>query len=369
MFTSTTYHLIGQILSLAVHAEKTSMVEEKLRDPHLPWLKLISTGSNHLVLPAVYIRLRETGLLPLLPDIISEHLENIFRLNLERNQSIIRQSEEINELLKTEGIPVLFLKGVGNIFDRLYSSHGERMIQDIDILVPEAHWIKSAELLQSVGYQNHIPYDAERISYQKHFPRLYRNAKVASIELHRFAVGSKYENVFSAKSIWEEKKTARELPSAFVMCDNNKIIHNFIHSQLEHQGHIYARIFLRNLYDQLLLSQRIDPYKTMQVWGKHPKKTAAYLEVFRKTFVPEDMQNKQAFSKTGLYPLRHEIQLYSRLTGTIMQVAIRFFLSYIRKPWRALYNREVRISLAKKITSKSWYRKHLRSYRRYFGQV
>ena len=107
----------------------------------------------------------------------------------------------------------------------------------------------------------------------------------------------------------------------------------------------------------------------MQAWGKYPKKTAAYLEVIRKTFIPEDTQNKQAFSKTGLYPLRHEIQLYSRLIGTIMQVAIRFFLSYIRKPWRALYNREVRVSLAKKITSKSWYLKHLRSYKRYFGHI
>ncbi len=366
MSSSPTYHLAGHILSLALYPDKKGFVLEKLCNPRLNWLKFISTGSNHLVLPAIYRNLEKAGLLPELPGIITEHLEKIFTLNLERNNSIIAQSEDITGILNRENIKIMFLKGLGNIFDGLYSSPGERMIQDIDILVPLESWEPAVELLKKKGYRSRKPYDPGITPYRKHYPRLFRDDSNASVELHRYPVGKRYEIHFSPEDVLKAKIPAKNYPSAFVMSDQHKIIHNFIHSQLEHQGHFYARIFLRNLYDQLLLSSRIHPRDVFNSWNAYPRKTSGYLEVMRRTFYPENRKEKMPIRKTGFFPYRHELFLRSKLLSTGMQVVVKMYRSYLRKPVMAVTDRELRKTLVRNIFDKSWYRKHLKSYRRYF---
>jgi len=366
MSSSPKYHLSGHILSLALYPDKKNYIREKITTPRFNWLKMISIGSNHLVLPSIYINLKNSGLLPFLPDEIAEHLEKIYLLNLERNNNILSQSIEITEILKKEEIEVMFLKGVGNIFDNLYSGPGERMVQDIDILVSPESWQPAVNLLKQNGYRSRKPYDPGINPHRKHYPRLFRDDSNASVELHHHPVGSKYGTCFSTEEAWKTKTSIINYPSAFVMSDQNKIIHNFIHSQLEHQGHFYARIFLRNLYDQLLLSQRISPVEVLSSWNEYPKEISGYLEVMRRTFYPENRKNKIPIQKTGLFPYRHELFLRSKFLSTGMQVAVKMYRSYVRKPFLAITDRSLRKTLVRNIFDKSWYRKHLKSYRRYF---
>jgi len=366
MSTSYTYHLIGHLLSLALHPGKRNIIRDKLHNPRFHWVKLITTGSNHLVLPAMYIRIKNAELLPLLPEFVAEHLENIYLLNLERNNAVISQAQEIIRILEQENIEVMFLKGLGNIFDGLYSSPGERMIQDIDIMVTGDKWELAINMLKQHGYRCRAPFKADMIPPRKHYPRLFKDESTASIELHRFPVITEFNVNFDTDEIWEAKIPVKNTDHVFVMSDKHKIIHNFIHSQLEHRGHFYGRIFLRNLYDQFLLSERVNPRDVLENWNVHQRKTAAYLEVMRRTFYPENKKDKLSVCKTGFYPLRYELFLHCKLLSTGMHMIVKMFRSYVRKPVLAITDRELRQTLIRNISDRSWYRKHVRSYRKYF---
>ena len=115
MSSYKTYHLSAKVLSLALKPENRDIIEKKLFNLKIPWVNLISTGSNHLILPAIFLRLQEMDLLGVLPEIVAEHLKLIYEMNLERNNAIIKQSQEIALILNKADVPVLFMKGMGNI--------------------------------------------------------------------------------------------------------------------------------------------------------------------------------------------------------------------------------------------------------------
>jgi len=46
----------------------------------------------------------------------------------------------------------IYLKGTGNLIDGIYSDIGERIIGDIDFLVPEKDFRTTAELFKKEGY-------------------------------------------------------------------------------------------------------------------------------------------------------------------------------------------------------------------------
>lgn len=68
------------------------------------------------------------------------------------------------------------------------------------------------------------------------------------------------------------------------MSDTNKIIHNFIHSQLMHNAHYHADVSLRNLYDMLLLNQREDAFKALGHFKHFERKSMAYLKLMYRVF-------------------------------------------------------------------------------------
>lgn len=368
MSTYQSYHLAGDILSLALIPEKREAVEKKLRDFRLPWSNFISTGSNHLILPSLYLQLKNAELLSMLPDIVAEHLEKIYSMNLERNKTILAESQEVAMILGKANVPVLFMKGMGNIFDSLYISPGERMLQDIDILTDIKSWENGTEALINAGFKSRVKYDPGKKPDRKHYPRLFRDDSVASVELHRYPVTPEFFKGFRPEEVWEKKVRAKNLPSSYVMCDEHKIIHNFIHSQLEHHGHFYARIFLRNLYDQFLLSRHSSPFETLSNWNQYPAKTHAYLEILRTTFFSEKIPEKVSLLKTGFYPLRFKLFLRFRFLNIALQFADKIYWSFIKKPVRAIKDKELRQLLIRNLADRKWYKKQLRIFKGFISR-
>ena len=64
-------------------------------------------------------------------------MELITGLNRERNQQISTQARALNTLLLNHGITPIFLKGTGNLLAGLYTDIAERMIGDIDFILPK----------------------------------------------------------------------------------------------------------------------------------------------------------------------------------------------------------------------------------------
>jgi len=115
----------------------------------------IQLCSDHLIIPAIYLKLKAHDILNDLPEDFIQAFKEIYDLNRERNEQILKQIDDITAILNKENIQPVFLKGTANLLDGLYSDVGERMIGDIDFLVKEEDYLKAAELLKSVDKKYH----------------------------------------------------------------------------------------------------------------------------------------------------------------------------------------------------------------------
>ena len=80
-----TYQHIADILSFK---SSISKLEHTLTKPNFDWDAIVVEGSRHLVLPAIYCRLKAKNLLHTLPKELENYLEEITSINRNRNKKI-----------------------------------------------------------------------------------------------------------------------------------------------------------------------------------------------------------------------------------------------------------------------------------------
>lgn len=361
-----TYYLIGKVLSVNFHPAEKDEIRQRFLMPNFNWNSFIAMASNHLVLQTLFVKLQNHDLLKYLPKKIKEHLAYIHQLNYERNTCILSQVKEINTLLNQNGIIPLYLKGVGNILDGLYDSIGERIMHDIDILVPDNQWEETANLLRMDGYTfiNHIETNIEL--KQKHFPPLVKTGCKASVEVHRISVSLPYEKMLDTETVWKEKKLIDNGHKCYVMSNSHNIVHNFIHSQLAHNGHRFARVSYRNMYDLLLLSKRENVYPTLSGMRLYQKQVGGYLRIIQKSFSVQIVKKNILKNKGVVFAFRHQLNLRSRSLSIFTFYFSSMVKAFVFIPLKSLTNRELFISLIKRILNRNWYRSHFTNYSRIY---
>ena len=181
------FKLACQCLVLDENQEQIKAIKQKFISEEVDLDYFIKLCSNHLVLPAIYLRLHNAGIVSLFTEEYANHLENIYLLNKKRNIDILAQINEISNQLSTKSINPIYLKGTANLIDNLYSDEGIRMIGDIDFLVKDEYYFKTVENLFLLNYENqHKTY--EHPGTFKHFPRLFKKGVPADVEIHRIPV-------------------------------------------------------------------------------------------------------------------------------------------------------------------------------------
>ena len=128
------FYFTGKCLTLDDDPGFREVIKEKITSEAIDWRKFVTLCSNHLILPSIYLRFLTHDILQYLPDELAEHLKDIYNLNVTRNSQILIQLEEITTKLNSRNIYPIFLKGSGNLLDRLYQDNGERILGDIDFL-------------------------------------------------------------------------------------------------------------------------------------------------------------------------------------------------------------------------------------------
>lgn len=317
--------------------------------------RFIHLSSNHFVLPAIYIRLKDWGLTEYLPNDFIEHLDIIHTQNVKRNHEFLQQADEINRKLANEGIEPVYLKGTGNLLDDLYPNPGDRIIGDIDFLVQQKDFLKAAESIKSLGYKTEIKiYDPPETL--KDYPRLTRDDVPAALEIHQMPVIPKYSKWLTTGQVFKEKKQIHTGVNCYVPSDKHKLIINFIHSQLSNKGHKLRNISIRDLYDSYLLLQRTSVNEAMGEINEK-KKAQAYFD-----FIPLLLNNHQnstisidskKFLKKHRWFLNHyKIHRYFIFIIKANDLIInRFFMAFANKT--AFKNLIVRIK------DKHWWKKRL----------
>lgn len=246
-------HTIVKIIGHKLDATK---LEEHLIDANMDWDEVVKVASAHLVLPTIYCKLKEKKLLHVLPNELSEYLNQITTINRNRNLTIIEEVNSLSKQFNIHEIDHVFLKGSAMVAAGMYKDLGERMIGDIDILVAEEHLEKAQDLLVSNGYEGLKQTFGNEFVDHYHLPRFMSPVKLAAVELHkRLLKKPKYLN---SKQILNHKEDTN---SIFIPSISDMYYHNIFNYQINDAGNYYLKFNLKSYYDTILLSQRWTPIK------------------------------------------------------------------------------------------------------------
>lgn len=360
----------GKCLSLDEHPEFREEIIQRSVNDLIDWQRFVGLCSNHLVLPVIYLKFRAHRILDHLPEELAQFLAEVYELNLERNRQIRDQLENIIGLLNQHNVYPILLKGTGNLLDNVYSDPGERIIGDIDILVLEDDYLKSARVLEQEGYFHNSPPFFD-ISTMKHYPRLFKKGMPVDVEIHRLPVREQYLKQFNSSIIFEEKKSIEAIsdPTFFVLSDKHKVILNFIHTQLSNKGHHYGVVPLRDIYDLYLLSKRIDLTQTLSSI-QYKSLAVTYFQFVGSILNLPNLLQLQVTFKSKLFRAKHDLFIDSpkfyRLNKNAVYVSSRIW-SYVLQTMKSLYSGKDRRSLFVRISSIEWYKNHIRTYAEFFS--
>lgn len=245
-----TLFFIGKCLTINHEEKNKTEIETELKNNSVDWDAVVKLSTEHYVFPALYCNLKKVDFLHYLPEDLVAYMGHITNLNRERNQQIILQAREINELLVANNITPIFLKGTGNLLEGLYDDIGERMVGDIDFIVSKKEYLITINILKESGYDILKKIDIYSIDF-KHYSKLKKNDRIASVEIHKELLKEKYSNEFNYNLIKNKIQLAGKNT---VLSYQNQLILTIVAKQINDEGYAYKNMSLRNGYDLFLLS-------------------------------------------------------------------------------------------------------------------
>ncbi|NQU51927.1 MAG: nucleotidyltransferase family protein [Bacteroidetes bacterium] len=359
---------VAKCLTLDQHPERIQEVKTEINKNTVNWENIVKLSSGQFVLPALYLQLKRNGLLPDLPEDLVEYLEEITDLNRKRNLAILEQVKEITSILHAQHISPVFLKGVAHVLAGLYVDIAERMIGDIDFLVPEDKMVEAADLLIKQGYVPLVEYKPEMFSELKHFPRLQNFKKPAAVEIHKEVLNPGYQKLFRGFEILQDKQPVVTIQNqAFIPSVSNMIIHNVFNAQINDKAYYYDDILLRQMYDLCLLSLKADIIETAKIFGKKFNIFNTYFAVIAYVFSNPKRIIYQKTLRADFYIKKINFFLshasVHQFIRTIKYLLWRFF-RYITIPILSIFQKNTRKLLYYRLRDPKWYGAHFRSYRK-----
>lgn len=353
----------GKCLTLGCYPDRVDEIRAAIRSGWVEWERVVWVSTAHFVFPALYLQLKRAKLLSDLPSDLVEYMDEFTNLNRQRNQQIIDQAIEITALLNQHDISPIFLKGTAYLLDGLFEDIAERMLVDIDFLVPEKDMLRAAEILINDGYHGRKDDEFYVKKSHFHYPGLIREGKIAGVEIHRWMLDMPYRKYFNYEYINDDKKKL-ELPvRAYVFSDSHQIINNIMVVQINDHGFWQGKIYLRQMYDLLLLSQKKDPIMLVKEFGHYFHRLNAYLAISTKIFANPPCISYEPTWQSRLYLRRIRTDInypkFARYYKFVFKM-IRQIFYYINVLFQTTYRKDFRQFIFKKLRNPSWYGEHIR---------
>jgi len=353
-----TLFFVAKCLTISLEEENKKEIENQLKTTEIDWDAVVKASTANYVLTALYCNLKRASFLHYLPNDLVDFMIRITDLNRDKNQQIIEQAKEINELLLANNITPIFLKGTGNLLEGLYEDIAERMVGDIDFLFSKDDYPKAIKVLSNFGYSRVHKANYDSISF-KHFPRLQKENNIAAIEIHKELLIEKYANEFNYSFV---NKDSQIINDTNVMSFDNQLALSIIATQINDHGFYFKNIALRNAYDVFLLSKKTvaknafnkfinlkNPLNCFlatcyEVFNKpkslkyvNSKDIEAYLKSFNQLLADEKLRNK-SYRKI-------KIALFIKSRCTII--------------YKSFFDKTYRNWLLKRTTDKNWQKEKL----------
>lgn len=208
------------------------------------WSNIIALANRTLCSPMVAIRLLEAGRFPDLPEDLRIFLQEILTRNERRNRQLLKQLGEAAASLGEIGVRPVLLKGTAWLARANEQERGARMLADLDLIVPPAHFQAAIEQLGRLGYRLDAPVPRPNVPAV-----LSRPQDAATIDLH-----SEYGGATTL--LCRFKDLARHgapvaLPGSTALLPSRifQVAILLLHDQLKGRDYLRGRIDLRHLID------------------------------------------------------------------------------------------------------------------------
>ena len=352
-----TLYFVATCLTISLEEKNRAVIQKKLQSKTVEWDAVVKVSTAHYVFPALYCNFKRADFLQYLPSDLVTYMEHITALNKERNEQIITQAKELNNLLLTKNITPIFLKGTGNLLAGLYKDIAERMVGDIDFIFSKEDYSKAILLIRESGYSDlykpdhHIPF--------RHYGRLIKENNIAAIEIHKELLLEKYANEFNYSFI---EKDSQVINGVAVLSYANKLNLSIFANQINDSGSYYKSIALRNAYDVFLLSKKANAKVSVSMFDKLAHPLSCFLASCYEVFNKVDSLEYNKTSKTVAYLVIFNRQLINRGKTKFHYKIIKSYL-FIKERlnvfFKAMIYKEYRAWLFSRITDKNWYREKL----------
>ena len=337
-----TLFFIAKCLTITYEQTNYAIVKNTIESNKVDWDSVVKVSTEHYVFPALYCNLKRKALLSKLPQDLVEYMQHIATLNKERNLQIKKQALEINNLLKTQNISPIFLKGAAFLLQDFYQDIAERMIGDIDFIVSEEEYDATVTVLKNNGYGNKA-HKLENVKLGKHYPRMTHENKIAAVEVHFRILKEPYDSAFDYNFVKQHTVTIDD--KIRILNFDHQILHTIFNKQTNDLGYWFKTISLRNSYDLFLLSQKTDTLGAIQPIEKYFNVLNTFLAschfIFNSPASISFEQNKKTISY-----LKRQVELLdsAKKMKSNKQIWQRYFnnKSRLKKLRLAFVNKDVR---------------------------
>ena len=231
----------------------------RLASPMVDWQGLTWLAGSCLVTPALAGALKRKGLFDKLPEAVQDYLNALQSLNRKRNQTLREQLLIITEALNAIGIQPCLLKGAIALTSGHYPGAEDRVIGDLDLLLPDLLMEDATAVLISLGYQVDDK-DSKWIlpSHYKHHHHtapLLHPALPVKVELHRRIQYHPGDNALLCQQLSVVPFTFNTGATVLIPDVATQLLHNMLHSQISDRQRLKKVLNLRHLLEFAALAQ------------------------------------------------------------------------------------------------------------------
>ncbi len=243
---------------LAVGETYDEDLPARLTAQAVDWRGLCWLAGAGLVTPSLAGALKRKGLFHHVPEEVQEYLQTLQSLNHERNDTLRAQLIMITATLNKISIYPLLLKGAITLLPDQYPGAEDRVIGDLDLLVPDDQIDTATEALIQIGYE--LKDDGWQFVLPSHlkehhhgFPLVHPTLPV-KVELHRRITHDQADDELLFKQRITAPFNFAEGVTVIVPDEATRLIHNMLHCQISDRHRAKRVLNLRQLLEFAALS-------------------------------------------------------------------------------------------------------------------
>ena len=229
----------------------------------IEWEQVADVAGSHSVTQALYPAFVQKELVDSIPDEFLSYVQQVHEVNCERNEMMKNQLMDAVFVINRLGIKPLLMKGAAHLFLDTFSNIGDRLLVDLDILVPYDDIERTSNELIKSGYK----FFEEQIYFidnHHHYPALIKQDECATIELHRELMFREQQHIFPTEYAWGNSVdiTLPNKAEVKILNPTYRVFHSFLHRNVVDMFHLAGCVEIRQLHElvgsQLKYSSEID---------------------------------------------------------------------------------------------------------------